>query len=185
MGENEGGFTISVEGSTDCPVSNVLEKGRYLIEVKEIEPFNSQAGNLGIKVKFIADGVRVGKWFVLKDISGNAHQMSYQWRQFLYASGFRDKRTTWAVNSNDLIGKKCMADIIKKDDQNGQPKNEITFFSPIEEQVAPIAGVPPEQETPTEKPKEKPTEKPKGKPGRPPKAKEEPIEVEGENTEGL
>ena len=97
-------YEIGVDGATDQPISNTLEKGRYVITTKEITPFVANStGNKCIKGVFVADGVKIHKNFVIKDVNDKPHQMAYQWKQYLYAIGLRDKRTSWTVKNTDLM----------------------------------------------------------------------------------
>ena len=137
--------SFDVNGSTDAPVSNVLEKGRYSFKVKDITSFISKAGNNCIKVILSFDGK------LINDTLMQEGQMSYKWRQFLYAIGIRKKATNFSVPKSKIVGAQGLADVGVKDrvldDGSTVKENRISSYSPISQEVAPIKGVEPEEET--------------------------------------
>ena len=77
---------FDVNGATDSPSSNVLEKGRYKFEVTEIKHHTSQAGNKSARVILMVEGIRVTDYLPFEGT------MIWKWKQFLFSIGIRDKR---------------------------------------------------------------------------------------------
>ena len=140
--ENEQGYPVN--GATDLPNSNVLEKGRYKFTVTKMRKWKSaQQGNPCVEPTLEIDEHTVKDCFVLNNTIGQA-----RWRQFLYAIGIRDKRKFFNVTDDMIIGKSGTADVVIKDrkyqDGSTSPENKVQMYSLIGEQVAPIADVPEE-----------------------------------------
>lgn len=138
---------FEVNGATDLPVSNLLEKGRYRFVVKEVGSHISKAGNNCVDLKLDIDG----KWLFTTLITTG--KMEWKWRQFLFAVGIRDRREKFSVTKTSLLGKQGLVDVIVED-KAGYSKNEARSFSPIEKEEAPIKGVEPENEV--DQPESKP-----------------------------
>lgn len=144
--------TFIVNGATNEKVSNIIEKGRYAFVVKDISNFISKAENVCMKLTIDIDG----KFF--NDILMPEGKMEFKWRQFLYAIGIRDKRVKFDVPKSSIVGKTALVDIGIKDrvldDGSIIKENKINFYSPIEQEIAPINGVEPEVEFKKEKKQE-------------------------------
>lgn len=138
---------FEVHGSTDQPVSDLLEKGRYPFEVSEIESHLSTAGNKCAVVRLRVAGRNIKDYLILEG------KMEFRWRQFLFAIGIRDKATYFKVPKAKIVGGKGLVDIGIKTDRNGFEVNVVRSYSPVAEEVAPLKDVPPEEappETPAE-----------------------------------
>ncbi len=140
---------FEVGGSTDKPVSNVLEKARYKFIVKEVTPHQSP-NNKCAKVVLQVEHVKITEYLVLTG------EMSYKWRQFLFAIGIRDKREKWTVNPALIEGKEGLVDLgIKPNFHNPEDNDNYAMsYSPIKEESAPVAGVPAEEEVASPNPEE-------------------------------
>lgn len=160
---------VEVTEWSNSPSSNVLEKGRYILETVLLKKHKSDSGNQCIYVEFMANNVKLKKYFVLKDVKGNPHQLVYSWKNYLYAIGIRDPRKNFTINLDSLEGKKCKGDVTKHRNDEASERagfdiyeNDIRYFSPIDKEEAPMKDVPeePSKEKPKEeeKPKEKQTE---------------------------
>lgn len=151
--ENDESFEVN--GSTEQMVSNILEQGRYPFEVKEATNYTSKSGNKCIKVEIDVNGKKMTDYLSIEG------KMEWKWRQFLFAIGIRDKRTSFSVPKSKIIGVTGLVDIGTKDrtmeDGTIIRENITRSYSPIEEATAPITGVPPEVEIveKQDKPKEK------------------------------
>ena len=136
---------FEVNGSTDSMASNLLEKGRYKFVVKDATNFTSSNNNKCVKLVITVEGRTIFDNLLLEG------QMSWKWRQFLFAIGIRDKRTAFTVPKNKIVGGEGLVDIGVKDRTLGDgsiiKENKINSYSPIEEETAPIKGVEPEEET--------------------------------------
>jgi len=153
--------TFEVHGSTDLPVSNLLEKRRYEFEVTEVSNFTSAKGNRCAKLSLAIEGKKITDILLLEG------KMEWKWRQFLFAIGIRDRRTDFSVGRSAIVGKKGLVDVGVRDrvmeDGVIVKDNTIRSYSPIQSPSAPVAGVEPEDSPPKETPKETPKEKKKEK----------------------
>ena len=135
---------FEVNGSTDAAVSNVLEKGRYKFVVLDASNFISQNQNKCVKIT-----LSVGKGKVYDNLLIEG-QMSWKWRQFLFAIGIRDKRQAFSVPRSKIVGAEGLVDIGIKDrmldDGTTVKENKVSSYSPIEQEAAPMTGVPSEIE---------------------------------------
>ena len=125
--------------NTDKPSTNVLEKGRYEGEVMDIEKFVADSGNNCIRVYFQIEGRKKSDCFP------RIASMEWKWSQFLYSIKIR-QTGDFQVTRERIVGQKCLIDVIKKPTKTDPEiyENNIRGYSPIEEQTAPIADVPPE-----------------------------------------
>jgi hypothetical protein len=150
---------FDVYGSTDQANSNLLPAGRYQFTVVEINDFLSKKGNFCVKVKLDIET------YHLTDIICIAEKIDWRWRQFLYAIGIRRPDKHFKISQEEIVGKTGMVDVVQKDreldDGTSILENRIRMYSPIEEQVAPVAGVEPEAEFQPEQTKEQKQEQPK------------------------
>lgn len=139
---------FKVYGKTDQPVSNVLEKGRYKFKVKDVNRHTSGAGNLCMKIELAINS------HTLTDFLITEGSMEWKYRQFLFAIGIRDKRTSFSFKKSRVIGAEGLCDVIVKDksldDGSTIKQNNIQSYSPIEEETAPMKDVPEEGEVVTE-----------------------------------
>lgn len=140
---------FEVFGSTDLPMSNVLEKGRYKFMIKDISNFVSQAGNRCIKVTLDIDGKKIFDNLMPEG------KMAWKWNQLLFSIGIRQKGTHFTIPKSKIVGKEGLVDIGVKDraldDGSIIKENKVNSYSPIEQEVAPIKGVEPE-DMPAESP---------------------------------
>ena len=131
--------TFEVNGSTDAPVSNLLEKGRYKFKVKSIVNHTARTGNKCAKVEMIVNDKKLTDFLILNG------QMSWKWRQFLHAIDIRNKATKFEVSKDNIEGREGLVDIGIKtrtyDDNSTAQENTTISYSPIEEEEAPIKGV--------------------------------------------
>jgi len=134
------------EGSdTDLPSSNILEKGRYQVEVIDISSFTSKNDNKCNKAI-----LRTDDKFILTDYLLAEGKMKWKWSQFLYAIGIR-RKGSFTITKDKIVGLKCLVDVGVRervnDDGTTVKENRIYSYSPVEQETAPITGVPSEAGT--------------------------------------
>lgn len=125
--------------------SNIIEKGRYKFKVLDIEEKQSSNGNPMVDITFDIEG---RKW--KKNLMLNG-QMKFLYHNFLHAIGIRNKGQSIDIPESRILEGVGMIDIGVRDrimdDGSTMKENKIVNFSAIEEEKAPIAGVPSENET--------------------------------------
>ena len=161
--------------------------GRYRFAVKEItdEDFEgkriiSEKGNYSVQVILEIEGRRVKDYIC---ISAGA---DWRWREFLYAIHIRQVlgkgQPTRKISDEEIIGKEGMVDIIDssyKNKRTGEdvPCNKVRLYTALDNETAPIKGVPPENEVGDALEPPEP-EKPKAETLKPEKPKAEAREQE-------
>lgn len=150
MDENYESGVVNIKGGTDSPATNLLDKGRYVVNPIEISEFVSSSNNQCIKITLDVEGTRIDDVIVTK-LSWNMIRL----RNFLYSIGMRQS-SGFKVNVEEISKnmKPVKADIIIGKDQNGEARNEVKHYTSIDDEEAPIKGVPTEEESVEEKPKE-------------------------------
>lgn len=123
------------------PQKNIIEKGRYIGEVKDIVSHVSSSGNNCAKIVMVVEGKYIYDFPIRSDSAGNKHKMSYKWHNFLYSIGIRDVNSQFRIKRSQLVGKKCLVDVsVNKEGTD----NQINGYSPIEEELAPLTDIPAE-----------------------------------------
>ena len=92
MSEND---DFNVDGRTDHPVNDLLEKARYRFKVTECKKHVSDKGNICAFVSLDVEGVRVRVWDLIvgnEDKKQVPKWQTIKWRNFLHAIGIRDSR---------------------------------------------------------------------------------------------
>jgi hypothetical protein len=129
---------------------NLLEKGRYKGKCVEAVPHvGKDSGNRCIKATTLVGDKRITDYLVLCDAEGKKHKMTYKAHNFLFACGIRNSKRSFTLKGSQVIGKEYLVDVSDKKDGSD---NQINSYSPIEEETAPMEGVPPENITPETKP---------------------------------
>ena len=123
------------------PVYNLLPKGLYEFKVFDANQRIAKSWNDCIVVVLNVQGKRIQDWLIRCDMEGKRHQMTYKFHNFLFAIGIRNTNKKFTVSKSQMVGKTGLCDV--KLNKEGTD-NAIDNYSPVEESVAPMKDVPPE-----------------------------------------
>lgn len=141
---------MEMDFPTDTPDSELIPVGRYLFETIEAEKTTTPDGQFDqFKVTLEIDEGREDKRTIL-DYLPKGGRNRWKLAKFLYAIKIRNPGQKWVLRASALVGTKGFVDVghYKKELEDGRTilKHVVNGYSPIEEEEAPIQGVPPETE---------------------------------------
>jgi len=159
MEENYEEGAVNIDGSTDSPATALLNKGRYVGNPTEVTEFVSKQGNQCVKISLEVEGYDIEDVIIIK-LKWNMIRL----RNFLYSIGMR-RSSGYKIHIEEINQnlKKVKVDVVIGKDQEGGERNEVKHYSSIDEEEAPVTGVPPEttEAKPSETEKERPKEETK------------------------
>jgi hypothetical protein len=117
-------------------LKNILSDGNYSFEVISAIEKQSKAGNTMIALNLKVGGehshtVFINDWLIKPHDHEDAEQAKnkiWKIRSFCYSIGLQDKYESGSLTDVECVGKKGMAKIKIRNDQNGDPVNAIAYY---------------------------------------------------------